>query len=813
VVQLFSVDAAGNISALPVATTTTANGGYYRFDGLPAGDYRVVLPEDNFTPGGAGSALVGYWSSGTTINTSGVTGEIAAPDADNDLDNDDNGTLQNAGTFNGAVISSVVTLGPGTVEPLNEADLSPTGQGAIDSRANMTVDFGFYRLELGDLVFEDINNNGVFDAGDIPLQNVQVQLFAADGTTEINVGPDGILGTADDAPGGMLTNAAGLYLFGGLPQGGYIVRVTGSIGYTSTLDTFDATDNANPNTNTNNNDNGIGTGAGVVSSAVVTLSPGSAGVQNNNIVTLNTGTTRNPTVDFGFVQANAGIIKSVTPAQATIGQLVTYIVQVQIPPGTFDNAQVVDTMETGLALFDCQSITGVGVTTSLAGGFGCAGNVTTVPGTGVDIDRIVTFNLGNLSNTGQTNGTITVTYRAIVLDIATNRGAATQTVLDNSALFSWNGGTLGPVTRAVTLVEPDLQIVKSSNTNFVALGTNVDFTLTVTHTANSRSDAFDAIITDVLPAELDFVAGSLVCTDGDQDAALVNCAFDAGTRTISAAWSSFTRLPAGDRLIVRFRVTGNALLGPGQTLTNVGNVQWTSELGDQTIPASFSAPPNPFATERFYDPASSNPINTIYGDSDALVLNPVGGGGGGGGAGRSPTAFTSGFLIADTGFEAGTVTPLTGAARPEYASTDLTLSIPSIKVNSSIAGVDLKNGNWDISWLQDQAGWLEGTAYPTWSGNSVLTAHVVNADGKPGLFSQLKYVKVGDYIFVYNSGYRYTFRIVSNEYVQPDDISVLDHQEKPYLTLITCDGFDMKTRTYLRRVVVRAVLVDVSVTK
>ena len=130
-----------------------------------------------------------------------MTGEIAAPDADNDVDDDDNGALQNAGTFANAVISSVVTLGPGTVEPVSEADLSPTGQGAIDARANMTVDFGFYRLELGDLVFEDLNNDGVFNAGDVPLPGVLVQLFAADGTTEIITGADGIPGTADDGFG------------------------------------------------------------------------------------------------------------------------------------------------------------------------------------------------------------------------------------------------------------------------------------------------------------------------------------------------------------------------------------------------------------------------------------------------------------------------------------------------------------------------------------------------------------------------------------------------------------------------------------
>jgi len=811
VVELYSVDALGNFTL--VATTTTDANGYYRFDGLPAGDYSVIIPADNFTPGGASSALVGYWSSGTTINNNGTTSETTAPDADNDLDDDDNGTRQNAGTFAGAVVSSVVTLGPGTIEPTLEADLSPTGQGAIDARANMTVDFGFYRLELGNLVFEDVNNNGTFDAGDVPLQGVRVQLFAADGVTEINVGPDGVLGTADDAPGGMFTDVSGNYLFSGLPQGDYIVRVTGPVGYTSTIDTFDSADNANPNANRDNNDNGIGTGAGVVSSAIVTLTPGSAGALNNNAVNQNNGTTTNPTVDFGFVQANAGIIKTVNPSIATIGQVVTYQVQVLVPPGTYTNAQLVDTMQTGLALFSCQSITGVGITPTT---IPCAGNVTTAPAApgSVDVDRIVTFNLGTLVNAGQVDGTLTVIYEAIVLDIPANRGAATQTTLDNSAVLTWDDGagtqTLGPVSRRITLIEPDLQIVKSSNTNFVATGTQVDFTLTVTHTANSRADAFDVLVTDVLPLELDYVANSITCTALN----LVpgSCTYNAGTRTISGEWSVFTLLPANQQLTIQFSVTGNALLAPGQTITNVGNVQWTSEPGPQQTPVSFSNPPNDFATERFYDPASPNPINTIYGDSDPLVLNPVGGGGGGGGT--SPTGTGPFILVSgEFGFAPEVVTPLAVNSKPVYDSSNLTINIPSIKMSAPIVGVDFKDGMWDASWLQDQAGWLEGTAYPTWSGNSVIGGHVVGADGKPGIFYRLKYVSSGAYIYVNNSGYIYTYKVVSNEHIQPHEIGALDHSDDPVLTLITCDRYDVKTKSYQRWVMVRAVLVDVSPVK
>lgn len=150
---------------------------------------------------------------------------------------------------------------------------------------------------------------------------------------------------------------------------------------------------------------------------------------------------------------------------------------------------------------------------------------------------------------------------------------------------------------------------------------------------------------------------------------------------------------------------------------------------------------------------------------------------------------------------------------PAYGATSLTLDIPVIKVKTDIVGVEYKNGNWDVSWLQNQVGWLNGTAYPTWKGNSVLTAHVVGADGKPSIFSGLKHLGVGEYIFIYSSGYRYTYKVVSNAYVQPNDSSVMKHEEKSYLTLITCDSYDEKTGTYLRRVAVRAELVDVRADK
>jgi uncharacterized repeat protein (TIGR01451 family) len=105
---------------------TTDASGYYRFDNLPAGDYIVQITEANFLPGGVLE----------TLNSSG-TDELLP---NNNVDRNDNGigTTPIPGT---GIVSGVVTLGP--VEPTGETDIGSGGQGTQDSRANMTVDFGF----------------------------------------------------------------------------------------------------------------------------------------------------------------------------------------------------------------------------------------------------------------------------------------------------------------------------------------------------------------------------------------------------------------------------------------------------------------------------------------------------------------------------------------------------------------------------------------------------------------------------------------------------------------------------------------------
>jgi LPXTG-site transpeptidase (sortase) family protein len=135
------------------------------------------------------------------------------------------------------------------------------------------------------------------------------------------------------------------------------------------------------------------------------------------------------------------------------------------------------------------------------------------------------------------------------------------------------------------------------------------------------------------------------------------------------------------------------------------------------------------------------------------------------------------------------------------------LEIPDLGIKIPIVGVPAVENSWDVNWLWDQAGWLEGTAYPTWNGNSVITSHVYLSNGLPGPFVNLKTLKWGDEIFIHAHGNRYIYKVHSVSYVAPDDESVLQHEEQSLLTLVTCFGYNETSDSYRYRVVVKAVRV------
>jgi LPXTG-site transpeptidase (sortase) family protein len=178
--------------------------------------------------------------------------------------------------------------------------------------------------------------------------------------------------------------------------------------------------------------------------------------------------------------------------------------------------------------------------------------------------------------------------------------------------------------------------------------------------------------------------------------------------------------------------------------------------------------------------------------------------------GAIPVNHISAIVLPTTGFAPETQTSL--PVQPERVrytkSGELELEIPKLNIRIPILSVPKSEEGWNTTWLSNQAGYLEGTAFPTWAGNSVLAGHVVLATGLPGPFAGLSTLGWGDRIIVHAWGQKYIFEVRSIASVTPDNMSALKHEENSWLTLITCQNFDPVDNQYHNRLVVRSVLLS-----
>jgi len=168
-------------------------------------------------------------------------------------------------------------------------------------------------------------------------------------------------------------------------------------------------------------------------------------------------------------------------------------------------------------------------------------------------------------------------------------------------------------------------------------------------------------------------------------------------------------------------------------------------------------------------------------------------------------------LLPSTGFAPGipSIIPAQPVGSGYRSYSDLVLEIPSLNIKSEIVGVPLSNGSWDTTWLGGKAGYLDGTAFPSWEGNSVITGHVYGFNGLPGLFVDIGRLKWGSQVIIHAYGQKFTYSVRSVRTVWPDEQSVLAHTEKPWVTLLTCKEYQPLTKTYKMRTAVQAVLIQV----
>ncbi|MBT8100530.1 MAG: hypothetical protein KJO82_12305, partial [Gammaproteobacteria bacterium] len=170
--------------ATVVDMTTTDSTGFYGFENLAPGDYCVEfgLPPASFCD-----------TDGFVLGAPAFTESNAGINDAADSDAGPGGTSDPTSLFSGQVDP---TLDAGVVCP----------------------------AKIGDFVFEDTNENGMQDGGEMGVPGVKTTLFEC--------GPDMVAGTSDDVPTGEMrvTDSMGMYMYGGepgvfdLPPGKYFVQ-------------------------------------------------------------------------------------------------------------------------------------------------------------------------------------------------------------------------------------------------------------------------------------------------------------------------------------------------------------------------------------------------------------------------------------------------------------------------------------------------------------------------------------------------------------------------------------------------------------
>jgi uncharacterized repeat protein (TIGR01451 family)/fimbrial isopeptide formation D2 family protein len=323
------------------------------------------------------------------------------------------------------------------------------------------------------------------------------------------------------------------------------------------------------------------------------------------------------------IASNVTIAKSIintsvgndTSASVVIGEVVTYRIRVNLSEGTTNSLIIRDFAEIApefLRLIDASIVS-----------IGNGSNITTsLPGTPVVdiVNGVVTFDFGSLINAGNNITTgdddaIIVEIRAIVTDLPAN---VRNDVLTNDARVTYdqNGSPVAvnaaPVN--VTVREPELALTKESDTDLLTAGntrtTAVDagdrvrFTLTLTHTAASNSDAFDVSVTDLLDARYQLDTASINIS-GATGTPVVG-SYDPVTGTQITV--NFATIAQGSTVTITFDAIVRDTTVIGAVLPNTSSVSYDGISGINADPDGAG----PLGTQPGRSATAAAPVGTAF---------------------------------------------------------------------------------------------------------------------------------------------------------------------------------------------------------
>ncbi len=256
------------------------------------------------------------------------------------------------------------------------------------------------------------------------------------------------------------------------------------------------------------------------------------------------------------------LVSPVSPAEATIGDIVTYRITVPGAPMNTElaNVQVTDTLNAALAYVPSATATLNG--SPLA--------ITTTPS-----GQTLIFSLGTTTIPAGQQAVITLTAR-----VDNNSSANAGTSVANAASYTYTNiplssnttGTSGPL----TIVEPSVTAAKSVSPLVPPIaGDTLHYTVTLTAASGvNYSSAHDLVITDTLSAGLQYVSGTSKINGGPLADPLIS------GQTLT--WSGNINIPEGTTASITYDVRVLGTVVAGQVLTNSVTSQWTSLSGAST---------------------------------------------------------------------------------------------------------------------------------------------------------------------------------------------------------------------------------------
>jgi uncharacterized repeat protein (TIGR01451 family) len=539
-----------------------------------------------------------------------------------------------------------------------------SSQGPLIKAANFA---NVQPVSLGNLVWNDINNNGQFDsASEAGIPDVTVQLYSdTDGSGTFTAANDVFVTS-------IVTGGSGDYLFSNLLPGEYVVRIPqAEFDPGGDLETFSASSTGNdpapdpdPDTNDDNDDNGaLLSGQGAVTQAVTLL----GNTEPDNDGDLDTDT--NLSVDFGFFQPidlQISKVDSADPVNA--GAAFTYTLTVQNNgPETATGVVATDSLPAGV---------------SFVGGSATQGTVSESSGT-------VTASLGTLASGASATITINVTANDDTVGTITNNASVTGDQFD---IVAGNNSTSEPTTVTPVI---DLAVTKTDSVDPVNAGGTLVYTVTVRN--NGPSTATSVVLTDTLPAGVSF--SSLTTSAGSASESSGVITGNLGTLASGASATVTITVDINNSTVGT--ITNNASVTATETELN-SNDNSTSEpttvnpLVDVSVTKSDSADPVDAGSQFSYTVVVSNTGPSTASGVTLTDLLPAG------------VSFSSGTTTQGTISESsGTVTASLGALAAG-ASETVTIIVDvagttsgTITNNASVTSVEADSNSANNSTTED----------------------------------------------------------------------------------------------------------------